>query len=373
MVSYNSTCCYLCSNIHFTIAARSHPLKKPNRKSLFNALFLIVVFALTMTALFKGEDPARLADSLQLAKMSCILPAVACVILFILGESVQILYLMRTLGQRVSFRHCCLYSFIGFFYSCITPSASGGQPMQVIAMRKDKIPVPVSTVVLAIITITYKLVLVLIGLSVMLIRPEGIMRDLVGVDALVYLGLALNVGCIALLLMLVFKPIIVRRCAEIVLTHINHIRPFKKPERIYRRLDELMNQYTGTAEYYRTHHLVILNVLLVTFLQRICLFAVTWFAYRSFGLSGESALTIITLQAMISVVVDMLPLPGGMGISENLFLQIFEPIFGAALVLPGLVISRGISYYTQLAISAVMTLASTWILRKRNDEGEHHK
>jgi len=63
--------------------------------------------------------------------------------------------------------------------------------------------------------------------------------------------------------------------------------------------------------------------------------------------------------------VDMLPLPGGMGISENLFLDIFQPIFGEALILPGMVVSRGISYYTQLLLSAVMTAASTFLLRKK--------
>jgi hypothetical protein len=64
------------------------------------------------------------------------------------------------------------------------------------------------------------------------------------------------------------------------------------------------------------------------------------------------------LQAMISVAVDMLPLPGGMGISENLFLEVFQPIFGEAFLLPGMVVSRGLAYYTQLVISAVMTVVS---------------
>ena len=68
-------------------------------------------------------------------------------------------------------------------------------------------------------------------------------------------------------------------------------------------------------------------------------------SYLAFQLSGESMFTIVSLQGMISVAVDMLPLPGGMGISENLFLTIFEPIFGEALVLPGMLVSRGISFY----------------------------
>lgn len=53
---------------------------------------------------------------------------------------------------------------IGFFYSCITPSASGGQPAQIYYMSKDGLDVSVSTLVLMIVTITYKAVLVLVGL-----------------------------------------------------------------------------------------------------------------------------------------------------------------------------------------------------------------
>ena len=339
-------------------------MKKPTRKGLLNALFLFFIFLLTMWAVFKGEDLTQIGQALTMANPLCILLSVVCVVLFIIGESAVILYLLRTLGTKIPFGHCCLYSFIGFFYSCITPSASGGQPMQVIAMRKDKIPVAVSTVVLAIVTITYKLVLVAIGMAVMLLRPADVMFHLEGVEGLVYLGLALNVGCIALLLMLVFCPSILHRCAQAILRWINRIRRFRHPEKINARLDEIMAQYTGTADYYRSHKLVILNVFLITLAQRIILFFVTWLTYKAFGLSGDSLLTIVTLQAMISVAVDMLPLPGGMGISENLFLQIFLPIFGSALVLPGMLISRGVSYYTQLLISAAMTAVASFILRK---------
>jgi uncharacterized membrane protein YbhN (UPF0104 family) len=63
---------------------------------------------------------------------------------------------------------------------------------------------------------------------------------------------------------------------------------------------------------------------------------------------------ITVLQSVISVSVDMLPLPGGMGISETLYMAIFLPIFGE-LMLPSMLLSRGISYYGQMLISALMT------------------
>ena len=51
---------------------------------------------------------------------------------------------------------------------------------------------------------------------------------------------------------------------------------------------------------------------------------------------------------------------------KNLFLKIFRPICGKELVLPVMVVSRGISYYTQLIISAVMTGAAYFIITDKN-------
>ena len=343
---------------------------KKNRKNLWNLLFLAAVFILTLWSVFHGQDLNQVVTFLASAEPVYIILSIFCVILFILGESVVICYLLKTLGNRVRFSHCCLYSFIGFFYSCITPSASGGQPMQVVAMRKDRIPVAVSTVVLAIVTITYKLVLVMIGAAILLFRPQQLMTYLVPVEPIMHLGLWLNVICITALLLLVFHPDAIRVLAERTLALLNRIHPFRNPEKQQQRLQRILGQYHGTAEFYRSHKHVIVHVFLITLLQRCLLFLVTWFTYRAFSLSGHSLPVILGLQAMISVAADMLPLPGGMGISENLFLDIFLPVFGEALVLPGMMVSRGISYYTQLLISAGMTVVSSFIITDKEKKKE---
>jgi uncharacterized protein (TIRG00374 family) len=242
--------------------------------------------------------------------------------------------------------------------------------MQVLAMRKDRIPVAVSTVVLAIVTITYKLVLVVIGVAVMALRPRALMVYLEPVQSIIYLGLALNVVCIAGLLMLVFCPRIVRVLTLKTLALINKIKPIRNMEKQNARLERIVTQYEGTAEFFLSHKRVMLRVFLLTLAQRVILFLVTWFTYLAFDLSGHSMPLIVTLQAMISVAADMLPLPGGMGVSETLFLDIFPTIFGESLVLPGMMISRGISYYTQMLLSAVMTVVASFIIRDRSAKKE---
>ena len=85
------------------------------------------------------------------------------------------------------------------------------------------------------------------------------------------------------------------------------------------------------------------------------------------GFHGYSIITLTILQSVISVSVDMLPLPGGMGISESLYLVMFAPVFGEAL-LPAMLLSRGISYYAQMLISAVMTCVAYFIIGRKEQE-----
>lgn len=339
-----------------------------NKKLIGEILFLLLVFGVTVYMVFRGEDLHQTLAVIAQVRKLWLAPAALCVVFFIWGESIIIYYMMATLHVRLKKWTCFLFSSIGFFYSCITPSASGGQPMQVLYMRRDGIPAGVSTVVLAIVTITYKMVLVLIGLAVMLLRPPAVMACLQGVEGVIYLGMALNVVAISLLLMAVFLPGPLEKCVEWVLRIIQKIRPFRNPQKVAQRVNGSLSQYRGTASFFKKEPLVILVVFLITFVQRFCLFSVVWFTYRAFGLTGQNPVTVSLLYGMISVAVDMLPLPGGMGISETLFSSIFLPIFGAELVLPGMILCRGISYYTQLLISAIMTMAAHLVFRKKDSK-----
>lgn len=330
-----------------------------------NLLFLLLVCGLTLYGVFGDEDLGALWDSICRADIRWLLPSVLCVLIFIWGESVIIHYLLHTLKVPMARWKCFLVSSVGFFFSCITPSASGGQPMQMVYMKKEKVPLPVSTLVLMIVTITYKLVLVLIGLYLPLFQRNIMETYLTGILPVFWLGLGLNVICVGALLLLVFHPLLMKRliCGGLGLLVRLHL--MKTRQERMEKLEHSMQLYRDTAVYLKEHFSVILKVFLLTFLQRLSLFAVTWFVYRSFGLRGAGLYELILLTAVISVTADMLPLPGGMGISEKLFLMIFAPVFGPSLLLPAMILSRGLSYYTELLLSALMTVAAHLLLGRK--------
>lgn len=332
------------------------------KKNIFNLLFLLLVFGLTLYSVFHGEDLSAVFSAVMNTDIRWLVPAIACVVFFIWGESIIIHYLMGTLHIKTKKRTCFLYSCVGFFFSGITPSASGGQPAQIYYMRRNDIPIPVSTLVLMLVTITYKSILVFIGLFLMVFQQGFVHQYLGSILPVFYLGVGLNVFCCILMLILVFHPALAKNIMLTCLKFLVKLHIMKdKPERM-EKLSSSMDMYNATAAYLKKHIGVIANVILITFAQRVALFFVTYFVYRSFGLHGAGIYNVVMLQAVISVSVDMLPLPGGMGISEQLFLAIFVPVFGSALLLPAMVLSRGIAYYVQLLLSACMTVVAHLVI-----------
>lgn len=333
------------------------------RKHVGNILFLLAVFSITLYYVFHGQDMRQVFQYVRQSDIRYWGFSVVCVILFILSESVIIYYMMRTIGQAIRLPHCFLYSFVGFFFSCITPSASGGQPAQIYFMKKHRLSVSLSTLILMLVTITYKAVLVLLGVFVLVIRPPIIMQYLSPVWGWCLLGIALNVFCVVFMMTLVFHPTLAVKLLVRLTRQCGTLFRLKQNEARIERVQRSMQKYRDAAVYLREHKLVIVNVLLITVVQRFLLFFVTYLTYRSFGFHGLGFLTVSVLQGMISVSVDMLPLPGGMGISERLFLKIFAPIFGAELTIPAMVVSRGLGFYTELLISAVMTMVAFFVIR----------
>ena len=337
-----------------------------NRKrAVFNFLFLTVVFSATIYYVFHGEDLGQLAEYIQMSDIRYWIIAAVFMLAYIIGESVILFYLMRSMKQDVVFGHCCLYSFIGFFFCCITPSASGGQPMQLYYMKKDGLSVVVSTYILMIVTIGYKMVLVLLGLAVIIVRPSKIVGYLDSVYGWIILGIVLNVIVVGFILLLLFHVGLAGAILKGMLNLGCRIRLIKNREKWECQIESMLERYTQVSDYLKRNPRIGLNVLLLSIVQRIALFAVTAVVYLSFGLRGESLAVIIVLQGMISVAVDMLPTPGGLGITEGLFLSIFAPIFGE-FTLPGMVVSRGIGFYTQLIICFFMTIIAHIVIVGRH-------
>ena len=106
------------------------------KKQIISILILIVIMLLTGSIFMKGCSVHDLIDAFYHADYTFLLAGLGMMFLFIACEAANIFLIMKVLGQPVSLKKCFIYSFIGFYFSSITPSASGGQPAQVYYMKQ---------------------------------------------------------------------------------------------------------------------------------------------------------------------------------------------------------------------------------------------
>ena len=83
-------------------------------------------------------------------KIQYILIAVFCMCIYVLCEAINIGRTLKALNEKSTLIKNIKYALIGFFFSAITPAASGGQPMQIYYMYKENISVANSTLALLI-------------------------------------------------------------------------------------------------------------------------------------------------------------------------------------------------------------------------------
>lgn len=340
---------------------------KKNKKVIFEAVFLVALLGLTCYYLFRNHELSEMLQDLKYANNGWLLLGIMLVVVFIGCEALIIHHMLNQLDKKIPYHRCFCYSVIGFFYSAVTPSASGGQPMQMLYMKKDKIPLSVSWLIMLIITISYKFVLLFAAVMFIVFQSDFIMGSLKEVRFVLYYGIIANAICIIFLILLVVDQRLAYIVIEKLVQFAAKIHLLKNKEKTLLKVKESIKRMALATQYIKEHKLMLIRIFLITFIQRMSLFFVTYAVYRSFGLNGVSPIRIVALQTMISLGVDMLPLPGGIGASESGFNIIFTNIFTSGYLFSGLLISRGISFYLPLLLSGiyVMTIHGISIARTK--------
>ena len=256
-------------------------------------------------------------------------------------------------------------SYHGFFYSGITPSATGGQPVQLYYMNKDGNRGSDSTVVLMTVAVAYKFVLVVMGLGILLFWLNPLRQELGNYFPLYLLGLALNVILVILILGVMLFPKVILKLALLFEGLFIRLKIWKPSEKREEKINGFIDSYQQAVTWLKDHKGSLLVVIFVTFLQRCSVFVLTYMVYLGFGLQGSGAMKVILLQAAVYIAVDMLPLPGAQGITELMYQAVFVHVFTGAYLIPSMLVSRGINFYFLLIVSLAIVLINRFVFDRR--------
>lgn len=320
-------------------------------KQVLSIIFLIFIIILTVFLYLREYSIQELLVALKKINFNFLIAGLGMMLLFVGCESINIYMIISTLKMPLPYYRCFQYSCIGFYFSSITPSASGGQPAQVYYMKQDKIPVSISTITIFFIVFVYQIAMVFWGLIMSVFRYDTMVKFTSNLKYLLLYGTIVNVGAILLLFSLMFSKNIMPKIIIFLINLGGKLRLIKRTDKLQIRLNTSMALYRDKAMIIKSNPILFFKVFLVTIIQMASLNIIPFLTYRSFGYDSSSILDLFTCQSLLTISTSAVPLPGAEGVTQGGFLQVFDMFFPESSITSAMVINRIISFYIPLLLS----------------------
>ncbi|WP_053984478.1 lysylphosphatidylglycerol synthase transmembrane domain-containing protein [Niameybacter massiliensis] len=334
------------------------------KQILKGGVVFICVLALTWFILLRNENIAELLNIIRRVKIPYIFIALACMGLFVLGEAWNIKRCLGIFGYHKNIFQTIKYALVGFFFSSITPSATGGQPMQIYYMQKDKVSISHSSLALLIELSSFQVVSIMFACIGLIGQYNRMTQSIGGLRYLILLGVFMNFMILVIVLIFIFSKRLSTVLVNGVVVLIRLCR-YKKVEQLEEKLYSHLQEYQESATHLKNKKGIVLQILLTTVLQVAALHSIPYWIYLSFGLEQYSLWTILALQSVLYVSVSAFPVPGAMGVSESGFVLLYQSLFPAHLLSGAMLLSRGVSFYIAIAISGLIIFGYS-LVKSRN-------
>ena len=273
---------------------------------------------------------------------------------FMLFESSVIYVFIKDDYKNFRFIDAVKTALMGLFWCAVTPSLTGGQPMQVYLLHSMKVEVGYATSRLTQKFMVYQVVLTLINIASVIINLPFILStpNVKLVIMLLALGFITQIGVTVLFLIFSFSEKLSHKIVMFVTKLLHKIRIIKnvdeKIEGIEKQLDEF---HTSNREIYKKPKLLT-KATILTFCQFVAMFMVSYFIYRALGFNAASPVQIMSCQAYVNLMSGMIPIPGASGAAELGFTAFFSVFFLHGTLKSAALIWRFINYYLVVFVTA---------------------
>lgn len=334
------------------------------KKMIRNFMIFILLIILTFYLVLKDQNIYEIFDILKSVKKEFVLIGLICMLCYLILEAVNIGRTLKALNEKSNFFKNFKYALIGFFFSAITPAASGGQPMQIYYMYKDSISVANSTLALLMNLFSMQVITISFALVSVTINYKYLSTGLAWFFAI---GVTLNLMALALLLVGIFSKRLSEELIKIAVKILKFFR-FKKVDKVQEKLKNELEQYHGSAKYIKSNPIVIVKILITTAVQFAIYYSIPYWIYCAFSLKGFNIFQIITLQSVLFATVSGIPSPGAVGVSEGGFMSIFRSVFPASVISSSMILTRGVNFYFYVIVSGIVVIISTLKTKKEQKE-----
>jgi len=342
---------------------------KPGVKRILSFLFIVLSIAVVFILAFSNKELSSAWDTIGKLDLRWLAGIFLCWAAYTFFDGMNYWCYLRSQGFRISLGRSVNVALIGFYYSNITPSAAGGQPMQVNSMRKAGIPVGYGTMAVTIRFIANQFMISLICLALFLMNRGFVYDQLGGVMWIVRIGWLINFGAVPVVILAAFKRNWIQSFANWLILKLEKIHLIKNADIAISKVTEVLDTYhTALRELVHSPGQILIQFL-CSFASLLGLTGSVIFVYHAFGMSGTPWYHILTISCLLFVSASYTPLPGASGAQEGGFLVFFKNIFTDGTIGLALLVWRFFTFYLFLIVGVFTILLEKMILKR--ESGKH--
>lgn len=336
---------------------------KDKKRMFFNALIFFILFLATYYVIFDNQNPRELINNFRGLNYSFLIISFCMMIMYFVVEGINVRNILATFKEKISLLKAVKFTFIGFFFSSITPATSGGQPMEIYYMSKEDVKVSHASLALILHMCGYQMSVVYLGIMCALLNPEVFDSKLI---ILFIIGTLLNCVSLSIMLIGLFSKKLSTKLVNLTIKIMKKFK-VKNIEEKEEKIKSELKAYHESATYIKSHRNDFIKAIFTAFVQVVIVQSLPYFIYRAFGLNTYSYLEVLQIQVIVHCTVTCLPLPGSIGISETVFLLTYGAIFGDYLT-NALIVHRGLNFYLFVLISLfVVIINKIYLMKKEKD------
>ena len=339
--------------------------KNSIKKIIKNSSFFVILIILTYYFIFKKID--RKGIMLALKNTNIIFIFIAIILAFgnILFESFIHLRNLKLLNEKTDFKSCLKYAIVGFFFSAITPAATGGQPVQIYYMHKDGVSYMNATISILIQSFSYLSIMVLLGIIGYIVNFNYI-SNLGFLEYFFFIGVIANGTIIVITLIEMFNKNLSKKILDFIckiIDKFNHEKACSFKEKFTVQLAE----YHDSARFIMNNKKIVLKTLLTSTCQLLSYHSIAFFVYLALGVKHLNYFKVTSLQSLLYLAVSILPLPGTVGVNETGFSIIYSPLIMKNIVDSAMLLTRGISFYFYVIVTGIILFIISLKKKKLNN------
>ena len=340
----------------------------PKLKKILSTLFIVLSVAAVFCIAFGNPELSNAWDALRGLDARWIIGLFFCWAGYAFFDALGTWFCLKKQGFSLKISTVISITLIGFYYSNITPGASGGQPMQVNSLRKAGVPVGNGTTTVTIRLIANQFMVSVLSLAFLLLNRSFVYQQLQGAIWFVRIGWMINFAVVPLVLLAAFQRRLIRRIASGLISLLVRFKLIRDRDAAVEKAYEVLDTYHTAI-----HDLLCSPGQLI--IQCACstagLLALTGsivFVYYAFGLSGTSWSQLLALSFLLFISASYTPLPGASGAQEGGFMYYFNGIFPGGTKGLALLIWGFFTYYLFLFTGVITVLAERYRLWRRKNK-----